>query len=54
MTRSTTHITTYAPAPLPVWDLRDCYTESFPEFIPFCKELYFFSSYKDFSTLAPA
>lgn len=29
-------------------DMCDCYTWSFPEFIPFCSELYYFSSLKDF------
>ncbi|WP_165917340.1 hypothetical protein [Flaviaesturariibacter aridisoli] len=31
-----------------VLDLRDCYTWSFPEFLPFCVDLFYFSSLKDF------
>ena len=31
-----------------VLDLRDCYTWSFPEFLPFCADLFYFSSLKDF------
>jgi len=34
-----------------VVDMRDFYTCSFTEFYPFCKELYYFSTFKDFSTL---
>ncbi|HEY0731894.1 MAG TPA: hypothetical protein VGD33_05720 [Chitinophagaceae bacterium] len=29
-----------------VVDMSDCYTWSFPEFIPFCNHLYDFSSFK--------
>ena len=32
-----------------ILDMSDCYTWSFPEFIPFCRELYYFSSFKRFS-----
>lgn len=35
-------------------DMSDCYTWSFPEFIPFCNHLYDFSSFKDFNTTARA
>jgi len=31
-----------------VLDMTDCYTWSFPEFTPFCSQLYYFSNYKDF------
>lgn len=31
-----------------VLDLSDCYTWSFPEFLPFCVDLFYFSSLKDF------
>jgi hypothetical protein len=34
-----------------VVDMRDFYTCSFTEFFPFCNKLYYFSNYKDFSTL---
>ena len=30
-------------------DMSDCYTWSFPEFVPFCSHLYYFSSFKLFS-----
>lgn len=29
-------------------DMSDCYTWSFPEFVPFCPSLYYFSTFKDF------
>jgi len=35
-------------------DMSDCYTWSFPEFVPFCPQLYYFSNFKDFNTLAQA
>lgn len=35
-------------------DMSDCYTWSFPEFIPFCSQLYYFSNYKDFNKFARA
>ena len=31
-------------------DLSDSFTWSFPEFVPFCSHLYYYSSYKDFNT----
>ena len=37
-----------------ILDMSDCYTWSFPEFVPFCKQLYYFSNFKDFNTLAQA
>ena len=54
MTRNRKHITLTAPAPLVQWDLRDSFTGSFAEFVPFCSRLYYFSNFKDFSTLLPA
>lgn len=54
MIRNSKHITPCAPAPVVLWDLRDCFTESFPEFVPFCSRLYYFSNFKDFSTVVPA
>jgi hypothetical protein len=33
-----------------ILDMSDCYTWSFPEFVPFCPELYYFSNFKDFKT----
>ena len=35
---------------LVITDMTDCYTWSFPEFIPFCSNLYDFSSFKRFET----
>jgi len=37
-----------------ILDMRDCYTCSFPEFIPFCPRLFYFSNFKDFNTPAQA
>jgi hypothetical protein len=37
-----------------ILDTRDSYVDSFTEFLPFCKELYFISNFKDFSTSAQA
>lgn len=37
-----------------VLDGTDRYTCSFTEFSPFCAELYYFSSYKDFNTFSQA
>lgn len=45
--------TRYAGIPL-VLDMSDCYTWSFPEFLPFCSQLYYFSSYKEFDAAARA
>ncbi len=33
-------------------DMSDCYTWSFPEFLPFCLHLYYYSSFKDFNNIA--
>ncbi|HEY0059697.1 MAG TPA: hypothetical protein VGB56_11200 [Flavisolibacter sp.] len=35
-----------------VVDLSDCYTWSFPEFLPFCPSLFYFSTFKDFHTFS--
>lgn len=37
-----------------VLDMRDCFTCSFTEFLPFAPKLYYFSSFKDFKTITPA
>jgi hypothetical protein len=37
-----------------VLDMSDTYTWSFPEFIPFCVQLFYYSSFKDFNTSAQA
>lgn len=37
-----------------ILDMSDCYTWSFPEFIPFCSDLYYFSSFKVFKNIAQA
>ena len=54
MSRNNHHNALYTPAPVVQWDLRDCFTGSFTEFVPFCNSLYYFSNFKDFSTLLPA
>jgi hypothetical protein len=48
------HITAKNPIEYLILDMSDCYTESFPEFIPFCPQLYYFSSFKAFKTFAQA
>ena len=35
-----------------VVDMRDCFTCSFTEFLPFCSKLYHFSNFKDFNSIA--
>jgi hypothetical protein len=37
------------PVEILILDMQDCYTWSFPEFVPFCTKLYYFSSFKDFN-----
>jgi hypothetical protein len=37
-----------------ILDMSDCYTWSFPEFVPFCLKLYYFSNFKDFNTSSQA
>lgn len=37
-----------------ILDTGDCYMGSFPEFVPFCPQLFYFSTYKDFNTFAQA
>jgi hypothetical protein len=37
-----------------VLDMSDCYTWSFPEFVPFCPHLFYFSSFKAFKTFTQA
>jgi hypothetical protein len=54
MTDQRNHIKSKKPFRLLILDMSDCYTWSFPEFIPFCPQLYYFSSLKVFKTLAPA
>lgn len=54
MTRQHNHSAFYLPAPPVPLDLRDCYTGSFAEFIPFCRSLYCIANFKDFSTAIPA
>jgi hypothetical protein len=54
MTNRSNHITSKKPIGLLILDMSDCYTWSFPEFVPFCPHLYYFSSYKDFKTFAQA
>lgn len=54
MSRFMIHSANYTPAPIVRWDLRDYYTGSFTEFMPFCRSLYCVSNFKDFSTLLPS
>lgn len=54
MTANHIHITHKHPKGLLILDMSDSFTWSFPEFIPFCLHLYYFSSYKDFKTFAQA
>lgn len=42
------HINTKEHVETLILDMSDCYTWSFPEFIPFCPQLYYFSSFKAF------
>lgn len=48
------HIAPAYPVKRLIVDMSDCYTWSFPEFVPFCPHLYYFSNFKDFNTLAQA
>jgi len=54
MRNGNTYNRSLPPAIPVVLDLRDCYTGSFPEFVPFCLHLYYFSSFKAFKTLPQA
>ena len=37
-----------------ILDISNSVTWSFPEFMPFCPHLFYFSNYKDFNTFAQA
>lgn len=39
---------------LVIVDMSDCYTWSFPEFIPFCSSLFYFSTFKAFERFQSA
>ncbi len=54
MTQVHQHITKQRIVRHLVVDMSDCYTWSFPEFIPFCLQLYYFSNFKDFNRMAQA
>jgi hypothetical protein len=54
MTTQSNHMTPKNIRGYLILDMSDCYTGSFPEFIPFCSGLYYFSSFKAFKTLAQA
>lgn len=54
MIRKYDHSASYRPASLVPLNLCDCFTGSFTEFVPFCRSLYSFSTFKDFSTFIPA
>lgn len=53
VTGHTTNIKKYSKKYMPL-DMTDCYTWSFPEFLPFCLQLYYFSNFKDFNMPAQA
>lgn len=54
MVKRSNHTSLKKPIGLLILDMSDCYTWSFPEFVPFCLHLYYFSSFKAFKTLAQA
>jgi hypothetical protein len=54
MTGIINHITQKRPFRHILLDMSDCFTWSFPEFVPFCPKLYYFSNFKDFNTSAQA
>jgi len=54
MANHSNHIASKKPIGHLVLDMSDCYTWSFPEFTPFCPQLYYFSSFKAFKNLAQA
>jgi hypothetical protein len=54
MTNTGTHSNQQHPVQYVILDMSDCYTWSFPEFVPFCPHLYYFSNYKDFNRLTQA
>lgn len=54
MTSTQQHITQIHIDRYLILDMSDCYTWSFPEFVPFCTSLYYFSSFKAFKSLAQA
>jgi hypothetical protein len=54
MTMAIKNIDQKHPEKFLILDLSDCYTWSFPEFLPFCLHLYYFSSFKIFKKLSRA
>jgi hypothetical protein len=54
MTRFSKHISSTSAVTHVILDMSDCYTWSFPEFVPFCPSLFYFSTFKDFNTFAQA
>ena len=54
MTGNILHRIQKHPVEIVILDMSDCYTWSFPEFVPFCPQLYYFSSFKAFKTVAQA
>jgi hypothetical protein len=54
MTGITQHINHPHSERIVIRDMSDCYTWSFPEFVPFCAKLYYFSTFKDFNAVTPA
>ncbi|PWV56335.1 hypothetical protein [Chitinophaga sp. S165] len=54
MTKTISHNNNTLPVRYVIPDISNCFTWSFPEFIPFCIDLYYYSSYKDFKKFAQA
>lgn len=52
MTGKQNYIRLTFPVTFFILDMSDCYTCSFPEFLPFCPQLYYFSTFKAFETLS--
>ncbi|UPK72899.1 hypothetical protein [Chitinophaga filiformis] len=54
MIRKSSHINNTDAVRYVIPDISNCFTWSFPEFIPFCVDLYYFSNFKDFNRFAQA
>ncbi|HEV7330720.1 MAG TPA: hypothetical protein VGN63_06765 [Flavisolibacter sp.] len=52
MTNENNHIKPSYVAQRLILDMSDCYTWSFPEFVPFCTHLYYFSTFKAFKPVS--
>lgn len=54
MTESLPHINFIFEKKHLLLDMRDFFTCSFTEFLPFCEKLYYLSNFKDFNTYCRA